>query len=629
MSSIALDWLPTPPAEWRARLAALSRDKAEDKRAAKALANARLSFTATNALDAACRHLCPAEGRLALLSSSTSAHLAGAIRVAAIRRGFALDLYEPDYGQYRQDLADPSSRLHRFAPTHALFAFDADAVAAHASAEGMLAADRLVEAWRELWRLARRGGAAVLQQTVMPRLPAAGGSNDHRLPASGAAFVARVNTRLREVADAEGVDLVALDGCVAAHGVEAWFNPAAWYAAKQEVALPAAPFYGELVARVIAARRGLGAKCCVFDLDNTLWGGVVGDDGVGGLVLGQGSAAGEAYLSLHRFALELKGRGILLAVASKNDDAVARSAFERHPESLLRLDDFSCFVANWADKASNLRRIAGALNIGLDALVFVDDNPYERDQVRSALPEVFVPELPDDPALVPRRLAEAGCFEVVRLTGEDAARAALYRVEAERRAALDAALDAARDDAGDQAGDLQLYLAGLGMVLEHAPVSADDVARVTQLINKTNQFNLATRRLGEDAVRRIAGDPQRLALRFRLVDRFGDSGTIAVVTGRIEGGSFVVDDWLMSCRVLGRDVEYATLAAVVERLRRREIATMVATFHPSGRNGMVADLLPRLGFATGTAEDGTVTGHLDLAGFARRPSPVATREMAA
>ena len=614
-SALAMDWLPAAPSDWRRRVAVLGKRR----ESAVALAGLRLDFTATNALDVATRALEPRTVRLAVLASSTTAHLAGALRVGGLRRGLGFTLYEPAYGQLRQDLADPGSGFHHFAPTHVLFAFDADTVAAYGAKtqgrdEARAAVEALVTEWAALWAAARRGGATVLQQTVMPRQPASGGGNDHRVPGSAAAFVALVNERLRHAADAHGVDLIALDAQTGIDGLDAWFSATAWLSAKQEVALPAAPLYGDLVARVIAARLGHSAKCCVFDLDNTLWGGVIGDDGVGGIQLGQGSAVGEAFLSLHRYALELKRRGILLAVNSKNDDAVARSAFDRHPDTLLKSSDFSCFVANWGDKATNLQAIAKALNIGTNAMVFVDDNPFEREQVRGALPDVFVPELPEDPALVPRRLAESGCFELVSLTSEDLSRADLYVAEAQRAAVR------------VEAGDLDAYLADLAMVLDHAEIAESDVIRVTQLINKTNQFNLATRRLGEGEVRAIAADPDGLVLSFRLSDRFGDAGIIGVVTGHgIETGVFVVDDWLMSCRVIGRDVEYAMLLALVERLRVKDVSTLKARYLPSGRNGMVADLLPRLGFAAEVADDGAVNGRFDLTAFVPRPSPVRTK----
>jgi FkbH-like protein len=631
-ASPELYWLPARPETWRQRVSALADLADRDPAAwteAVALARYRLDFSGVNALDRATRRLVrPGTAsfdpggvipsvRLAILSSSTTTHLHGAIRVGGLRQVLAIEVYEPDYGQYRQVLAAPRSPLVDFAPDVVVFAFDAVTVASQARAAASQAdAKRLAEAYvaqlKELWATARaRTGAAIIQQTVMPRFAAAGGSNEHRLPGSPAAFVARVNALLRDAVDDANVDLLALDARVSQDGVDRWFGAAQWHGARQEVSLPAAPMYGDLLARLLAARLGRSSKCCVFDLDNTLWGGVIGDDGLQGIVLGAGSAAGEAFLDLQHYALALRRRGILLAVCSKNDAATAVEPFDRHPEMALKRSDIACFVANWDDKASNLQQIARTLSIGLESLVFIDDNPFERELVRRALPEVFVPEVPEDPALVARCIADAGCFEAVSVTAEDAMRAELYADNARREARRSSATD------------LDGYLADLDMTLHWGAFAESDVARVTQLINKTNQFNLATRRLSEGEVRAIMADPRAVGLRFRLVDRFGDNGVIAVVTGHMaDDETFVIDDWLMSCRVLGRHVEAATLNALVEAARRLGATRIAGRYRPTGKNGLVADLLPRLGFSV--TEDGH--GALDLHRFAERPAPMRSVE---
>src|SRR5271169_3523396 len=366
-NSPELYWLPQQPPDWRRRVTALIAEPVKDWSAswaeAVSLAKFRLSFPSTNALDLAVQHLLfaplartAASCRLAFLSSSTTTHLAAGIRVGASRRGIAVEIYEPSYGQYRQDLTDTQSGLYAFAPTIVLFAFDAVFVAAHALEAKTIAdanrlADEFVNSLRKLWASARdRLGALVIQQTIMPHMPNYGGNNEHRLPTSGAAFISRVNQRLREASDEAGIDLLSLDTRVVQDGVDCWFSPVSWYGAKQEVALPASPMYGDMVARLIAARQGRSAKCCVFDLDNTLWGGVIGDDGETGIVIGNGTTLGEAFLSVQVYARELRRRGVILAVCSKNNDSVARAGFERNPDMILKLDDFACFVANWSDK---------------------------------------------------------------------------------------------------------------------------------------------------------------------------------------------------------------------------------------------------------------------------------------
>src|SRR6185312_454811 len=302
---------------------------------------------------------------------------------------------------------------------------------------------------------------------------------------------------------------------VESDGLAAWHDPALWHRAKQEVHPSAAPGYGDLVARLLAAALGRSSKALVLDLDNTLWGGVIGDDGLEGIKLGQGSALGEAFVAFQRYARDLARRGVILAVCSKNDEANALEPFEKHPEMVLRREDIACFAANWTDKASNLREIAERLNIGLDAVVFADDNPFERNIVRRELPMIAVPELPEDPALFSRCLADAGYFEATSLTNEDFERTALYQTNAARESLLASTTD------------LDAYLRSLEMTLVYRPIDEPGMTRVVQLINKTNQFNLTTTRYTEGDIRSIQADERAIALQFRLVDKLGDNGMIA------------------------------------------------------------------------------------------------------
>ena len=355
----------------------------------------------------------------------------------------------------------------------------------------------------------------------------------------------------------------------------------------------------------------------MLDLDNTLWGGVVGDHGVNGIVVGQGSAEAEAFSAIQAYALSLRRRGILLAVCSKNDDAIARRAFNENPNMTLKASDFAAFVANWEDKPANLRRIARELNIGLDSLVFVDDNPFERDLVRQTLPMVFVPELPEEPALIPATLSDSGCFEGLTLTAEDFDRAGLYAPE--RR----------MPDLSDPSTDLPAYLAALGMTMKWGHVDDASRARVTQLINKTNQFNLTTRRYSEAQVRAMEADEAGFCLHFRLLDRFGDNGLIGVVIGRAgEPDTIEIDSWLMSCRVLGRQVEEAMLNVVAAEAAARRAQRLVGIYLPTERNGMVADLYPRLGFSLQEDDEARRTFVLDLDAFSPRTPPIHAERIA-
>ncbi|WP_131113979.1 HAD-IIIC family phosphatase [Lichenihabitans psoromatis] len=611
-----LHWLP-PSEAWRDQLQAFRKTEQPRWSDAVALAKTRLDFLRTNGLDAALKLAFsepPEETggsqpvRLAILGSSTTAHLAAGIRVGGLRRGLWVTTEEADYGQYRQALTEPTSRLHGFAPTHILLALDAhhllagvDASLTATEADAVL--HDILARIEDLWSLARdRFGCAVMMQTPLPIYPVLMGSNEHRLPGSRAALLRRLNEALRVKADQHGVDLVAMDDRAARDGLSGWHDPALWHRAKQEVAPPAAPVYGDLVARVLAARQGRSAKCLVLDLDNTIWGGVVGDDGTDRLVLGQGSALGEAFAAVQAYAKDLARRGIILAVCSKNDEANALEPFDRHPEMVLKRSDIACFVANWGDKANNIREIATRLTIGLDAMVFVDDNPFERNLVRAALPMVAVPEVPDDPALVPNCLSDAGYFESLAITADDRARTAQYRSNLDRIAIRSSATD------------VPAYLLSLDMRLIHAPFDRIGLQRITQLINKTNQFNLMTQRLDEAAVAALIDDPNALTIQARLTDRFGDNGMVAVVIGRKTGATLVIDTWLMSCRVLGREVELATLAVLVEAARRCGLTHLIGQYRPTAKNGMVAEHYAKLGFEPMRTEpDGTVLSMLDLA----------------
>ena len=550
--------------------------------------------------------------RLALLGSLTLSQLEGGIIAGGLRRGLWVETYAAEYGQYLQEVMDPEAGLARFEPTHLLFAFDARTAASRAAkaASADEAAAHFVDHVRMCWDRARDRfpNISILQQTLLPVLPRVMGSNERRHGLSPAALIDRINGRLAEAADETGVDLIDPGSVSFGRDPATWYDPLMWFKAKQEVNTTAAPVYGDVVGRVLAAQQGRSAKCLVLDLDNTLWGGVIGDDGLEGIKLGQGSPGGEAFLAVQAHALELSRRGVILAVCSKNDEANALLPFEKHPEMLLRRGDISAFVANWNDKASNIRAIAAVLNIGLDSLVFLDDNPFERNQVRQALPEVGVPEVPEDPGLVPFCLADAGYFEAVAVTADDLKRREQYAANAERARVK------------ESAGDISSYLASLEMRMKWNRFRPLDHERTVQLINKTNQFNLTTRRYTSADVLAVAEDPRAVGLTFRLVDSFGDNGIIAIVIARVgDDGAAVIDTWLMSCRVLGRGVEGATLDVLLREVEKLGATSLVGQYVASEKNAMVREHYAKLGFSPepGRAGDapGTTWHRLTIDGY--------------
>jgi FkbH-like protein len=592
-------WLPKNPL-FAQELAAVQKASPEATWGLlSSIAQHDLNFLETLQLDKALKKfvdsqspaLIPQTVRLALLSSSTVDHLLPGIQVGGLRRNLWISAYVADYGQSLQELVDPASALHGFKPNVVLVSVDALSIfgtqplGLTADSAAMKLEQGLSHV-QTLWRLAQeKFSCRVIHQTPLPLFHPLMGSNEHRLPDSPYHLLRVYNARLREMADAQNVDLLDLNGWALLDGLKNWHDPVLWHKAKQEVSPAAGPMYGEMVARIIAAQQGRSYKCMVLDLDNTLWGGVIGDDGLEGIKLGQGSGLGEAYVAFQRYARDLSSRGIILAVCSKNDEKKAREPFEKHPEMVLKNKDIANFVANWNDKASNLRSIAKKLNIGLDSLVFVDDNPFERGQVRAELPMVAVPELPEDPALYPACIAAGGYFESVALTEDDRARSGQYQKNLER------------EQVRESFTDMTQYLKSLDMELIWGPFDPMSFSRVTQLINKTNQFNLTTRRYSEEDVRRFAEDPKTITVRCRLKDRFGDNGIIGIIIAVEEiNKSWRLDTWLMSCRVLGRGVERAMLDLVAQEVWNKGGLALIGEYRPTNKNGMVQDHYRNLGF---------------------------------
>ncbi len=376
------------------------------------------------------------------------------------------------------------------------------------------------------------------------------------------------------------LDMDALSGLA---GRRHWVDEAAYFTSKQPFSIREMPVVAAKLSRMVTARLGMVYKCLVLDLDNTLWGGVIGDDGVDGIRLDPNDPLGEAFLAFQRYVLALKERGVLLAVCSKNEAAVARDAFDQHPDMLLRLQDFSAFVVNWEDKASNLRRIASQLNIGIESLVFFDDNPAERALVRQMEPSVFVVDVPDDPALFVRTLDLSFAFEWPELTVEDIGRSDSY------------ADNQKRQEMENAAESYEAYLASLKMRVSIEQTQEGAISRVCQLINKTNQFNLRTRRYHEEQVRRLVDSPDHCLLHVRLSDRFTNYGIVASVVLRYIGDLVFVDNWVMSCRVFERGVEAATFNAILANARSRGAKWLAAEYIQTQKNVYVATLLEGFG----------------------------------
>ena len=419
----------------------------------------------------------PHKTRLAVLGSFTTTQLVPFIELNLFSLGINAEIYEADYGVFRQEILDPSSGLYEFAPQIVLLATSWRDLAQRPKLTARIGElMHVVEAeqrdWSVLWTvLHKRLGCQVIQNNCV--LPSWRSLNNHELrqPGSLHRYLAATNLHLNAVAP-PFVTIHDVESIASTFGKRNWDDPRFVHQAK----LPCAPEYlfeyAHSLASVIGAQLGCAKKCLVLDLDNTLWGGVIGDDGLGGIRLGHGEPEGEAFVAFQQYIKDLQLRGVILAVCSKNNEETAREVFEKHPDMVLRLPDIACFVANWEDKAANLRTIASSLNIGLDSLVFVDDNPAERAIVRRLVPEVAVPELPDDAAGFVQALDECRYFQVVSVGAEDFQRTEYYRANSLRRSTESAA------------GDLEGYLCSLEMVAHLAPINPTTVERSAQLIQR-------------------------------------------------------------------------------------------------------------------------------------------------
>ncbi len=527
--------------------------------------------------------------RLAILGGPTTVQLRRVMEAFLASEEIIAEVYECDYGLFRQEILTPGSGLDRFNPDIVFVATGArdvgDLPAADlGEAEVAALAETEIAGFAALWSIAHAKWNATIIQNNFEIGP--GSSFGHlalRHPAARENYLDRLNRLLAERAPASVV-LHDVRGLAAEAGARAWFDARFYFEFKMPCGAECLVTYAHSVVAVIRAIQGRSRKALVLDLDNTLWGGPVGDVGPGGIALGDGSSEGQAFLAFQRYARQLRARGVVLAVCSKNDADKAREPFETRSDMALKLSDFACFVANWENKADNLREIARRLELGADALVFFDDSPVERALVRRLAPEVAVPDVPEDPSDYVQALATGRYFETTAFTREDAARAQSYATNAQRR------------ELADASSDLRSFLASLAMRMQVSPVSALNIERVTQLLNKSNQFNLTTRRMSLAEVKEVGAHPEWRTLTFSLRDSLGDNGLISVVFLRASEDTLTIDTWIMSCRVLQRGVEQFVRNEIVALARRDGFRRISGSYVPTAKNRMVEHHYAGLGF---------------------------------
>jgi FkbH-like protein len=543
--------------------------------------------------------------RLALLASSTVSHFKDILLYWLAKEGIDAELYEAEYNSIHQVILDPHSRLYDFKP-EVVFIFtnyrdiNCKVYLGMEFEEVRNAVLKQVNELVALWKVLQKNcNCSIIQNNADLPYPRMWGNYE------GAALYGCLNV-LRifnlELAKAiiPAVTIFDLEHISSIYGKQRWHDSRYWYYAKYAFAPDASGLVAHAISKVICAINGASKKCIIFDLDNTIWGGLIGDDGMNGIVLGNGPD-GEAYVDFQRFLLQLKSRGILLAVCSKNDEDSAKEPFLRHPEMQLKLEDIVAFKANWDDKASNIREIAEELNIGLDSVVFVDDSPAERELVREILPMVNVPEMPSDPAEYIPSLSSHSYFEAIAFSAEDSSRSDYYRD------------NVARCELKKESVSLEEYLKNLNMEMTVGTLDNFNLTRISQLINKSNQFHLTTTRYDEGEIKSMIANTNRTILYFRLKDRFGDNGLIAaVILDKNTQDSLFIDTWVMSCRVLSRGVEEFICSEIIALAQASGITKIIGKYIPTQKNKLVAQLYPRLYFKLVKEDNGTTLWELDL-----------------
>jgi len=530
------------------------------------------------------------ENRLAVLGNCATQFFSAAVKGYARLSGLNLNVFDADYNQIDEQLLDSRSEVYSFAADEILLwlgtekiyeeFLDMDPLARSSFADTLLR--RIVHCWK---LISNNTNARIMQMNFSEIDDKVLGEYSCKIASTFVYQIRKLNYLLQESAAKNGnVYIVDVLSVQIRLGSKAFFNAPLYYNAKMSVAMNALPEIAKAVVDVIMAMSGKIKKCVILDLDNTLWGGVIGDDGLAGIEIGE-LGKGHVFTNLQRWLKQLKEHGIVLAVCSKNDEDIAKGPFEKHNEMVLRLSDISLFAANWNDKAANIRMIQESLNIGMDSIVFLDDNPFERNLVKEKLPGIEVPELPEDPALWLTFLQEQNYFETASYTGESSDRTKQYQAEFERK------------KSEQNFESIDDYLKSLGMVGAAKAFEPLRYPRIAQLTQRSNQFNLRTIRYTEDDIRRIAEDEQFITLYFTLKDRFGDHGLVsAVIMKKVSDEELFMDTWLMSCRVLKRGMEEFIMNSVIQKAADAGFKTISAEYIATPKNRMVKDIYEVMGF---------------------------------
>jgi len=529
------------------------------------------------------------EKNISILGGSTTSEIKNILELFLLNSGIKPNFYESEYNQYYEDALFGNEDLDKFNP---------DIVYIHTTNQNITQLpqpnnseneiisllDNELQRYKSIWSSLAKYDCAIIQNNFDYTIDRSLGNLDCYDIHGKTYFINQLNNEFSKIS--RGVknlyinDINYLSSYI---GLKNWFDRSLWHQAKYALSLDSIPELAFNISKIISAIFGKTKKCLVLDLDNTCWGGVIGDDGLDGIHIGTETAIAESYTSFQKYAKELKQRGVALAVCSKNDFKNAKEGFD-HPDSVLKFDDFTSFKANWNPKNQNILDIAKEINIGIDSLVFIDDNPVERDVVSSQVPSVAVPNVEDDVIHFIDHIDRNGYFEPITLSVDDINRNKYY--EGNKKRLTEQATFQSYDE----------FLVSLDMTAEIKSFSSVYLDRITQLINKTNQFNLTTKRYTAGEIENISTSDEHIKIYGKLTDKYGDNGLIAVSIGSIKKRQCHIDLWLMSCRVLKRDMEFAMLDELVKQCTEKGVSTIVGYYYKSTKNNMVSNLYEKFGF---------------------------------
>ena len=559
--------------------------------------------------------------KVALLGDTATQLLVTSIKGEAVARNMALKIYEGEYNQIERQLLDPTSDFYQFDASVVIIFQSTHKLCEYHSQLSSERQEQVAEERLSFLASVCENPAFADKKIIYFNYPeiedTVFGSYANKVEASFSFQVRKLNYELMQLSrQYPNLFICDIAGLQNLFGRQFMFSPNVYMSTEMVLSVNALPYVASRVVDIIGAIKGQFKKCLILDLDNTVWGGVIGDDGLEGIELGHGLGIGKAFTEFQMWVKKLKQRGIIICVASKNNEDTAKEPFEKHPDMVLKLDDIAVFMANWETKVDNIRAIQSILNIAFDSMVFLDDNPFERNIVRENIPGITVPELPEDPGKYLEYLYSLNLFETASYSNADKDRTKQYQVEAKR-----VSLAKTFTNEAD-------FLKSLDMVSTVSGFTKFNTPRVAQLSQRSNQFNLRTIRYTEADISSMAENPDVIDLSFTLEDKFGDNGLIAVVIMKKQDEeTLFVDTWFMSCRVLKRGMENFTLNTMVECAKQKGFKRIIGEYLPTPKNKMVEQHYPNLGFSLSDEVSDGAKYVLDVESYQPRECYITKKEV--